>query len=228
MLPIAFIWGLIDFSFFSLAFHQEGFPKEMGVFLIGFFALHLMPVWIYLAGIIFSFLRYQNTSFAITDQGVYISSGMFTQNYERKPFAEMSHVNLSRGIIDRMIGVGDVVMTSQADRYVTRNPLIHGTSICDIKDYAEVYQIVLHEFTDKEFHGEVIYSLVLRRLECRCRFSSCACFSLDELGKHLKFIFIIHFLGFAVEHRSREIVEFCLKIFFSPDHIVPFHQSIIF
>ena len=148
MLPVALIWGLIDFSFFSLAFHQEGFPKEMGVFLIGFFALHLMPVWIYLAGIIFSFLRYQNTSFAITDQGVYISSGMFTQNYERKPFAEMSHVNLSRGIIDRMIGVGDVVMNSQTDRYVTRHSMFHGISICDIKDYAEVYQMVKKLQTD--------------------------------------------------------------------------------
>jgi len=148
LLPIAFIWGLIDFSIFSAAFHQEGFPKEMGIFFIGFFALHLMPVWIYLAGVVFSFLRYKNTSFAITDQGVYVSGGMFTQNYDRKPFTEMSHVNLSRGVFDRWLGVGDVIMTSNHDTYNIKNHIFKGTSIYDIKDYTNVYQLIKKLQTD--------------------------------------------------------------------------------
>ena len=149
LLPLALIWGLLDASFISLALHQENFPKEMSVFMIGFFALHLMPVWIYLAGVIFSIFRYQNTSFAITDQGVYVSGGLLTQNYERKPFAEMSHVNLSRGLFDRWIGVGDVVMSNAHETYHhARMPIFKGTSICDISDYAEVYQLVKKLQTD--------------------------------------------------------------------------------
>ena len=59
LLPFAIVWGLFD-SMFITAFisGSSHMPKEVASFalipLIGFFALHLMPVWIYLAGVIFS------------------------------------------------------------------------------------------------------------------------------------------------------------------------------
>ena len=97
LLPFALVWALFDGFFIfmmSTGATNTNAPTGFALPLIFFFALHLMPVWIYLFGVIFSFLRYKNTSFAITDQGVYVSGGILTQNYERKPFAEMSNVNL--------------------------------------------------------------------------------------------------------------------------------------
>lgn len=161
-LPIAFLWGLIDSGFIYVAMNgnfQNG-NEPLGLMLIGFFALHLMPVWIYLGGVIFSFLRYKNTSFAVTDQAVYVSGGILTQNFERKPFSEMSNVNLHRGIFDQMIGVGDVVMTSNHDGYNTRHNLFRGITICDIADYMQVYQMVKKLQTD--IYADTMYPNDLR------------------------------------------------------------------
>ncbi|MBO7556178.1 MAG: PH domain-containing protein [Alphaproteobacteria bacterium] len=161
LLPIAFIWGLIDFSMMFAAMNETS--KEMSSLkyvLSGFFALHLMPVWIYLVGVLFSFLRYQHTHFAVTDQGVYVSGGTFTQNYERKPFTEISHVNLHRGIFDQYLGVGDVVLTGNHDGYNPRHNLYRGTSIYDISDYAKVYQLVKKLQTD--IYADTMYPNDLR------------------------------------------------------------------
>lgn len=173
MLPFAIVWALFD-SMFIVAFfagfhHGQGMPKELVNYsvvpLIGFFALHLMPVWIYLGGVIFSFLRYQHTEFAITDRGVYCSGGIFAQTFENKPFAELSHVNIHRGIIDQMLGVGDVVLTSQHDGYNTRqiNSLYRGITICDIPDFQQVYKIVKQLQTD--VYSDTMYPNDLRPKE---------------------------------------------------------------
>ena len=149
MLPVAIIWGLFDSIFIFVATAQP--TEELGSLkyaFLGFFALHLMPVWIYLVGVIFSFLRYHHTHYAVTDQGVYVSGGILTQNYERKPFTEISHVNLHRGIFDQFLGVGDVILTSNHDGYNLRTNLFRGMTICDISDYAKVYQLVKKLQTD--------------------------------------------------------------------------------
>lgn len=148
LLFVAIIWGLIDFAFIGAAFstNTHEIAKEMHnshffTFMIGFFSLHLMPVWIYLFGAVSSFLRYKHTEYVITDKGVYCSDGVFSQTFEHKPFAELSHVNINRGIIDQMIGVGDVILTS-TQVIVGRHSNTFGTiSICDIPDYNEVYKL---------------------------------------------------------------------------------------
>lgn len=163
-LIVAFLWGAIDFGFIAaILTHSKEMPHQAGFMLIGFFALHLMPVWIYLFGVLFSFLRYKNTSFAISDQAVYISNGTFAQNYERKPFTEMSHVNLSRGIFDQWLGVGDVVLTSTHTSLPPQSSRYHpfsGANICDIKDYMDVYQLVKRLQTD--IYADTMYPNNLR------------------------------------------------------------------
>ncbi len=168
-LIVALLWGAIDFGFIAAFLHQSGntssnIPSGANLFFLGFFALHLMPVWIYLFGVLFSFLRYKNTSFAITDQAVYISNGIFTQNYERKPFSEMSHVNLSRGIFDQWLGVGDVVLTSTHSTIAPQGRHHYypfgGATICDIRDYMNVYQLVKQLQTD--IYADTMYPNDLR------------------------------------------------------------------
>lgn len=94
LLPFAIIWAILDASFLGMAI------GGMGLVMLPFMLFHLMPVWIYLAGVIFSFRRYKNTYYIVTDHAVYISSGIFTMNLETKTFAELSRVNLHRGIFD--------------------------------------------------------------------------------------------------------------------------------
>lgn len=151
LLPFAVIWALFDGFFISMLFNKGG-PATQTPFLpivfIGFFALHLMPVWIYLGGVFFSILRHKHTEFIITNKGVYASGGIFTLTYEHKVFTEFSQVTINRGMIDRLLGVGDVFFsTQQEDSFLPRhrNSKPSGITICDVPDYQEVYNLVKEE-----------------------------------------------------------------------------------
>ena len=60
LLPIAIIWAIFDMGF--LGFGMGSFQ----LFLVPFMLFHMMPVWIYLFGIIFSFRKYKNTYYIVT------------------------------------------------------------------------------------------------------------------------------------------------------------------
>lgn len=152
MLPIALVWFLFDSLFIAVFIGgaaTSGAPAVFSIFPLIFFLFHLMPVWIYLGGVIFVFRKYQHTEYIVTDKGVYISGGLFSYTCNMKPFTELARVNIHRGIIDQIIGVGDVVLTSNniADLYssnirVNGRPLDVGTTIADIKDYRKVFEII--------------------------------------------------------------------------------------
>ncbi|MBO5445910.1 PH domain-containing protein [bacterium] len=155
LLPFALVWGLID-SLVLVGFAGAAVAsKEGGIaFIIPliFILFHMMPVWIYLTGAILTVRKYQHTEYIVTDKGVYISGGLFSYTCEMKPFSELSRVNIHRGIIDQMIGVGDVVLTSNnvADMYggVRKSRVFPGIRICDIPDYQNVFTLIKQLQTD--------------------------------------------------------------------------------
>lgn len=144
MLPIAIFWGIIDFKFIGSAFSASN-ADEMSIIMIPFFALHLMPVWIYLAGAVSSFIRYRNTYFIVTDRAIYVSGGVLSKTFKSKPFAEMSHIDLHRGIFDQLFGVGDVIATS--GQFSGKNGSA-AIEISSISNYAEVFNLVKKLQTD--------------------------------------------------------------------------------
>ena len=170
MLPFALAWFLLD-SLFITTFiggaATSGAPAVFSIFPLIFFLIHLMPVWIYLGGVIFVFRRYQHTEYIVTDKGVYISGGLFSYTCNMKPFTELARVNIHRGIIDQIIGVGDVVLTSNnvADLYssnirVNGRPLDVGTTIADIKDYRKVFEII--KKLQEDIYTDTMYPNALR------------------------------------------------------------------
>lgn len=144
MLPIAIVWGIIDFGFIRTAFSADN-AGEMNFFMIPFFAFHLMPVWIYLAGAVSSFIRYKNTYFIVTDRAIYVSGGVLSKTFKTKPFAEMSHIDLHRGIFDQIFGVGDVIATSAQFSGKDGSAAIE---ISSISNYSEVFNLVKKLQTD--------------------------------------------------------------------------------
>ena len=166
LLPFALLWLFFDLSFMENAMSLGG---EMGGFIFIFMLFHLMPVWIYLAGAFLSFRRYKNTEYVITDRGIYVSGGVFSYTYEMKPFAELSHVRIHRGIFDQMLGVGDVEASSNqtfnythTNRYDNSMPTA-GISIKDIPDYTEVFNMVKKLQTD--IYSDTMYPNDLRPKE---------------------------------------------------------------
>lgn len=148
MLPFALIWALIDFGIiFGMGLSKSG--EGLGFFLVPFFLIHLMPVWLYLGGVFLALKKYKNTEYIITDKGIYVSGGTFSYTYEMKPFTDLSHINIHRGIFDQWLGVGDVVSICSHSGYNSHDShSSHGLTICDISDYREVFSMVKQLQTD--------------------------------------------------------------------------------
>ena len=151
LLPVAIIWAVLDMSF--MGFAVGGMQRIM----IPFMLIHMMPVWIYLGGVIFSFRRYRNTYYVVTDHAVYVSSGIFTMNLQEKTFAELSRVNLHRGIFDQMFNAGDIQITT--NQFTKKNvPAV--ITISSITNYTEVYQMV--KKLQKDIYSDIMYPNDLR------------------------------------------------------------------
>ena len=118
LLPFAIVWALFDGFFITAVFHKGEIVQQMPflpIVLIAFFAVHLMPVWIYLGGVLFACLRQKHTDFIITNKGVYASGGTFSQTFDHKEIAQIDSVQIHRGIFDQWIGVGDIILSSTTE-----------------------------------------------------------------------------------------------------------------
>ena len=151
LLPFALLWGFIDFSIIGASFFAEN-SNNVLFFIIPFMLIHLMPVWIYLGGILFTAIRYKNTAYIVTDRAIYVSDGVFTQTINTKPFAELSHINLHRGIFDQIFNVGDIIATTDQ---LNQNGKIDTINISSISNYVDVYNIVKKLQTD--IYTDVMY-----------------------------------------------------------------------
>ena len=159
LLPFALLWALIDFAVLGGIFMSG----EMGnalLFIIPFMLIHLMPVWIYLGGVFFTIKKYKNTAYIVTDRAIYVSGGIFAQTFNTKPFAELSRIDLHRGVFDQMFNVGDIVATS--NQY-SENGRIATIKISSISNYLEVYNMVKKLQTD--IYTDVMYPNAKRPTE---------------------------------------------------------------
>lgn len=145
MLPFALVWALIDLFMFSR-------EAAKSTFLLGFFLIHMTPVWLYLSGVIFSFRKYNNIYYIVTDRAIYVSGGIFSRSYNRKPFAELAHIHLHRGVFDQYFNVGDVIATSGQ---FTPGKSSAAIRIDSIADYADVYKLV--KKLQEDIYTDIMY-----------------------------------------------------------------------
>ncbi len=157
LLPIALLWAIIDMGILArTAFAQPA----VSFFIIPFMLLHMLPVWLYIGGILLTRRRYKNTYYVVTDHAIYISRGVFSKTYVTKPFAELSHIDLHRGIFDQKFGVGDIIATTD-QRDSDGN--IRAIRIDSISDYQKVYNIV--KKLQKDIYTDVMYPNDMRPRE---------------------------------------------------------------
>lgn len=149
MLPFALIWLLFD-STFIVAMFSSNMPKESLFFIIPFFAFHLMPVWIWLSNVLTAKKRWDNTQYAVTNKRIIINTGFIGMDYQTIYYKDIKNVNLKVGVIDKLLGVGDIHFT-----------LNEGTSqsFLDIENAYEIYpklqKVVLDIQTDIEFPNDL-------------------------------------------------------------------------
>lgn len=160
LLPFSIIWLLFDMGFISVFTSSKGSEDMMGV-LIPFFLLHLMPVWIYIGGVLLTFIKYKNTEYLITDKRIYTSGGSFSYRECSISYSRITDVEMRRGFFDRKLGVGDVLISSNSRPkwapVTTVNGQVQrftGYDITDIPDYRAVYDIICNNIELQERQKE--------------------------------------------------------------------------
>lgn len=166
MLVFALIWAAFDLGIIGTMFasnEADGVPASMASFLALFLLIHMMPVWIYLGGVITVFLRWRNVRFLVTTQGLYVSGGLLSFNYEMKPWTDIGHINIHQGVFDRMFGVGDVIFIcghgSQNSSH-SHDGGHHSMRIYNIPDFQEVFKMVNNLQTD--VYSDTMYPNAMR------------------------------------------------------------------
>lgn len=144
MFPFAFIWLLVDGGIIAMMI-ASGEIKEMLWFVIPFFAIHLMPVWIWLSNLLTANKKWKNTVYALTNKRIIMSSGFIGVNYQTIFYKDIKKVNLNVGLMDKLFKVGDLYFATDDGR----------TAFLDIEDCYELYpkiqKVVLDIQTDIEF-----------------------------------------------------------------------------
>lgn len=110
MMPVALLWAAFD-GFFIFMLVSSGAFAEMGIFslfIVGFFALHLAPLWMWIANIVRAVGEYKNVEYVFTEKRIILRSGLVGIDFKNIYYSDIEGVNLKVGIIDRLCRVGDI------------------------------------------------------------------------------------------------------------------------
>ena len=148
LLPIAVIWLILDLQFIGTAFSSSG----MLGFMIPFFALHLMPVWIWLANVVTACRRWKNTHYYVTNRRIILQGGFFAVNETSLFYKDLRNARLRIGLLDKMFHTGDIVFD---DGITVNNKQNRGHVFEDLENAEEVYRrvqkVILDMQTDMEY-----------------------------------------------------------------------------
>ena len=133
MLPVALLWIAFDSFFIAmLSVNSDMIPTPAIVFLCVFFVFHLMPVWIWIYRCATAAKRHRNTEYAFTDRRIIIRKGLVAVDFKSIGYKDVAAVNLRYGVIDRIVKVGDIYITSTGK----------ATVLEDLENPASVEQIL--------------------------------------------------------------------------------------
>ncbi len=138
MAPFALIWLLFDGLFIYNFLSAGEMLGSMLLMIIPFFALHLMPVWIWLFNLLTASKRWKNTEYAVTNKRVLIRNGLVGYQYDSIYYTDIANVSLRVGTIDKMLGVGDIYLAM----HVAINGSKTSPAILDVEEPQRVFSIV--------------------------------------------------------------------------------------
>ena len=146
MLPFALLWLAFD-GFFIINMSKADYPSEMNIFFVFFFAFHLMPVWIWLSKVLTARRRYQNMEYCVTDKRIIIKSGFIGADYVNIFYSDVRGVSVHVGILDKMFGVGDVIIDTGYKEKSSKSSSLSNT-IIDVENPYEVMQLIQKTVVD--------------------------------------------------------------------------------
>lgn len=122
-LPFVILWVAFDVTFifmmvFSGAFEQT--PWILGI-IIPFFFLHLMPLWLYIAGVVRTIGGCKNIEYVFTDKRIIVRSGLIGIDFKTIFYSDVEGINVKVGFFDRLFKVGDLYIKAHDQSAVLKN-----------------------------------------------------------------------------------------------------------
>lgn len=151
MLPIAIVWLIIDSGFIASSI-TEG---ELLFFIIPFFALHLTPVWIWLANFLTARKRWKNTTYYVTNKRIIVQTGFFAVNETTLFYKDLRNVQLHIGFLDKIFKTGDICFDE-----TTYNGKDLGCIFEDLSEANEIYNRIQKIIMDMQ--TDIAYPNALR------------------------------------------------------------------
>lgn len=139
MLPIALIWIGFD-STIIFSFLSTGSFFSMAWFIIPFFALHLMPVWIWLKNVLTSAKNWENTLYVFTDTRLLIQSGIHF-NHQSIQYNKIRNVEIKTGTLDHLLNVQDIILQVTGKKEI---------ALLDLENADEVYTLLIRIVENNE------------------------------------------------------------------------------
>ena len=109
-LPVVLLWVAFDTFFIVMMIVTGAFKENPGLIpaVIAFFALHLLPLWLYILNIIKTMAGAKNIEYVFTDKRIIIRSGVIGIDFKNIYYTDVQGINCKVGIFDRMFKVGDL------------------------------------------------------------------------------------------------------------------------
>ena len=119
LMPIAIIWGIIDLSILFTVFSQGNMPGFAYIFLIGFFALHLMPVWLWLGSMVKAAKEMNSIQYIITNKRIVEVRGKQSLYFAAEiKLNEIEDTSLKISFIDKILKVGDIYISAKQSKTI--------------------------------------------------------------------------------------------------------------
>lgn len=106
----ALIWAAIDVPI-MISFFSSGAP----LYLLAFFALHLLPVWIAIGGPIYRMINWNYIQYAITGKRIYIASGAIGRDIKVIDFSDVREPSVNVGLIEKVRNCGSIQLKPCAE-----------------------------------------------------------------------------------------------------------------
>lgn len=145
MFPIALLWICFDGTFI-FSFLSVGSFFSMAWFIIPFFALHLMPVWIWLKNVLTSAKNWENTLYVFTDQRLLIQSGV-NFSHQAVNYNKIRNVEIKTGTLDHLLNVKDIYLQVPGKKEL---------ALLDLENAEEVYALLIRIVENKESIEDLI------------------------------------------------------------------------
>ena len=148
MLPIAIIWLCFDSMFIGSMLGTGSGTWLM----LPFFALHLMPVWIWLGNVFTASRRWQHTNYYITNRRIILQGGYLAVNEKSLFYKDIRNVQIRVGLLDKMFGTGDILLDEGLCNHKGHTLYTHLEDLEDPRQvYHRVQKTILDIQTDMEF-----------------------------------------------------------------------------